>query len=1279
MTGNRVTRRSFFRGFRWAPALLLPAPLRTLGAVDAGSLLRASIALPELSEGRLTPHYPAASPLEDVLRLVAPGSDAYQTEKDATEFAAALSALGGELRRDSKSQAALAALTADQILCNSSRADETRLRDSFGIRIRKRTFGAETMLARKAFLESWRAWIAPFANVQTAEFEVLSFERSGESSAGFAAEVLFSLVGSTTAGSREERNGRWRMDVKRGGSGAWLVERWRFTEETIAETAATLFEDVSLNCFGGVASYREQLQRGTDEWRGLIDGACGIDVYGNCGIAAGDFDGDGFDDLYICQPAGLPNRLYRNRGDGTFEDATEKSGLGILDATACAIWADFENRGRQDLLVVCASGPLLYSNQGGGRFELQRDAFAFARAPQGTFTHAAVADYDGDGRLDVYFCLYSYYLGLDQYHYPSPYYDARNGPPNFLFHNDGGGKFSDRTEASGLNAENDRFSFACAWGQREPGRGPDLYVANDFGRSNLYANRGDGTFRPVSEEAGVNVPGAGMSACWLDADNDGLQEIYVSNMWSAAGQRVAADAKFHASDSAEVKESYRHHARGNSLYKNLGGGRFANVAEKAGVELGRWAWSSDSWDFDHDGFADLYVTNGYISGEEGRPSAERPDLGSFFWRQVVGNSPAISAPSAPYERGWNAINELIRSGHTWSGFERNTFYLNNHDGTFCEVSGVAGLDLPDDSRAFALADIDHDGRLELILKNRTAPQLRALRNAMGEIGDGIAIRLRGTRSNRDAIGSAVTVECGSLRQTKLLQAGSGFLAQHSKELFFGLGKASGEVRATVHWPSGAQQVFERLPANHRVTIEEGSANVASEAFRPAGARAQEPLATPPRQSGGARETWLIDPLPAPGFTLQDPAGRAVQLDSLRGSPALLVFWTTGVAAALEQLRELQQEVERWGGAAPRVLLINLDAAEDAGKVRAAMAKERISLPLAFGTAEVAGVYNILFRYLFDRRADLPLPCSFLLDANGNIAKVYQGRVPAKHFARDAANIPKSDGERVARALPFPGNLVSGSFRRNDFTYGVALFQRGYLDQAAASFKQVIAASPDNAEAYYNLGTLYLRKQSAEAMEEAKGYLEQTVKLRPEYPEAWNNLGMIAAQQNRPGDAQKNFQKALELRPSYTVAMINLGNLYRRTGDAAQSEKLLTQALMLEPDNPEANYNAAMLAARSGNAAQAETLLEKTVRLREDYPEAWNNWGVLLAQQGRNADAAEKFAQCVRVAPNFEQAYLNLARVYALLGEKDKARAILQELLRRQPQHRLAQQALEMLN
>src|SRR5262249_25095689 len=367
---------------------------------------------------------------------------------------------------------------------------------------------------------------------------------------------------------------------------------------------------------------------------------------------------------------------------------------------------------------------------------------------------------------------------------------------------EGNGGFQGGSEAAGRNADNDLYSFGCAWGDCNGNGWAGLYVANDFGRSNLYRNNGDGTFKSISTEAGVEDVGAGMSACWFDFDNDGRQEIYVANMWSAAGMRVSEQTQFHENEPENIRALYRRHARGNSLYRNQGDGRFQNIAAQTNVDVGRWAWSSDAWDFDHDGYPDLYIADGYISGPETQ------EVSSFFWRHLVGASPQNATPSPKYEQGWNAINELIRSDASWSGPERNLLYVNNRDGTFSDLSGALGLDFPDDSRAFALLDLDGDGRLELILKNRNAPQLRILRNAMTEIGHSIFFRLHGKKSNRDAIGAAVTVEAAGLRQTKYLQAGSGFLSQHTKELFFDLAKTKGSVRATIRWPSNLSQTFE---------------------------------------------------------------------------------------------------------------------------------------------------------------------------------------------------------------------------------------------------------------------------------------------------------------------------------------------------------------------------------------------------------------------------------------------------------------------------------------
>ena len=159
----------------------------------------------------------------------------------------------------------------------------------------------------------------------------------------------------------------------------------------------------------------------------------------------------------------------------------------------------------------------------------------------------SAADYDRDGRVDLYLCTYVYFQSEDQYRYPAPYHDAQNGPPNFLFHNrltaDGDGFFEDVTAAAGLDENNNRYSFAPAWCDYNGDGWPDLYVANDFGRKNLYKNEG-GHFRDVADVAGVEDIGPGMSAAWFDYDGDGRPDLYVSNMWTAAGQRLTADAHF---------------------------------------------------------------------------------------------------------------------------------------------------------------------------------------------------------------------------------------------------------------------------------------------------------------------------------------------------------------------------------------------------------------------------------------------------------------------------------------------------------------------------------------------------------------------------------------------------------------------------------------------------------------------------------------------------------------------------------------------------------------
>ncbi len=529
------------------------------------------------AEFHVHPQYREPRALDAILKKVQAGFDNFVTEKYQDQMASAFGDWSAQLLESPHKSAALEKVMASNFTGGSPKAAVSQpLRAGSAVAVWRMKFPGETPLGREAFLEEWRLAMSSFSKMVTAEFQVTSIRAAGvaSSSSGLPSSlqtrVRFELVGAGTDFYREQRVGNWGLDWETLASGEIRLSKWRMLDEERSRSSAPVFVDIAAQALGGNASFASQLAFGSDYWRTVLDGACGIDIYGHNGVSIGDVDGDGFDDLYVCQPAGLPNRLFRNRGDGTFEDITAGSGVGVLENTACALFADINNDGRQDLIVVRTDGPLLFLNDGSGKFHLRPGAFQFANPPQGSFTGAAVADYDRDGWLDIYFCLYSYYQGADQYRYPMPYCDAGNGPPNFMMRNQRDGTFRDVTHKCGLDRNNTRFSFCCGWGDHNGDQWPDLYVVNDFGRKNLYRNNADGTFTDIAPEAGAEDVGAGMSVCWLDYDNDGKQDLYVADMWTAAGNRVSEQDIFQKDASETMRALYRKHAMGNSLLRNRG-------------------------------------------------------------------------------------------------------------------------------------------------------------------------------------------------------------------------------------------------------------------------------------------------------------------------------------------------------------------------------------------------------------------------------------------------------------------------------------------------------------------------------------------------------------------------------------------------------------------------------------------------------------------------------------------------------------------------------------
>jgi hypothetical protein len=376
---------------------------------------------------------------------------------------------------------------------------------------------------------------------------------------------------------------------------------------------STLFVDCTESALAQNTSYRQQVLPGLSHWLNRTPREF-MGLLGYNGLAVGDVNGDGLDDLYVCDSGGLPNRLYVQQPDGTALDLSAEARIDFLDDSSGALLVDLDNDGDQDLVMATDPRLQVAENDGTGRFLL--------REPLEVNTDAlslCAADYDADGDLDVYVCGYNVRSqdptdrGLP---FPVPYHDANNGGRNVLLRNEGDLRFVDVTREVGLDENNTRFSMAAAWEDFDNDGDQDLYVANDFGRNNLYQNNG-GHFTDIAASAGVEDQASGMSVSWDDYNRDGLMDIYVGNMFSSAGNRVTYQPQFAQGKADSTVDQIRRMARGNTLYANTsGGGRatFSDVSEVEGVEMGRWAWASKFVDLTNDGWPDLVVANGYVSG-----------------------------------------------------------------------------------------------------------------------------------------------------------------------------------------------------------------------------------------------------------------------------------------------------------------------------------------------------------------------------------------------------------------------------------------------------------------------------------------------------------------------------------------------------------------------------------------------------------------------------------------------------------------------------------------
>jgi len=502
--------------------------------------------------------------------------------------------------------------------------------------------------------------------------------------------------------------------------------------------------------------------------------------------AVADFDGDGFEDVFVTDSArDARNHLYRNNGNFTFTDVALRAGVAAgnddRNASADSLWLDYDNDGKPDLFVVRFGRSQLFHNLGNGTFaEVTREA-GLDRSMNAIT--AIAFDYDHDGFVDLF--IGCYFPPVDVFHpdtprfFPESFETANNGGGVLVFRNEHG-HFVDATDRAGLRTSG--WTLDLGHGDANNDGFDDLYVACDFGTDRFFVNNGDGTFTDRTAAAIGFDTRKGMNAEWGDFDNDGLLDVFVTN----------------------ITDDYMR--EGNFLWHNNGNLTFTDVARETGTYDTGWGWGAKFFDYDNDGWLDLYVTNGWVSAG---PESYVPDIFQLILRPNVDLADA---------RNWPPMGSK-----SLSGYQRKKLLHNRGGHAFVDEAARHGVDSPRDGRGVAVADFDNDGRLDLFVANaNSAPCL--YRNVMPAGPHWATFVLEGTRSNRGAVGAQVRATAGGRTLLRFVDGGNGFGAQSSARVHVGLGGALRIDALEVRWPSGARQTFTSLPADRIFRLIEGEAS-----------------------------------------------------------------------------------------------------------------------------------------------------------------------------------------------------------------------------------------------------------------------------------------------------------------------------------------------------------------------------------------------------------------------------------------------------------------------
>jgi peroxiredoxin len=547
-----------------------------------------------------------------------------------------------------------------------------------------------------------------------------------------------------------------------------------------------------------------------------------------------------------------------------------------------------------------------------------------------------------------------------------------------------------------------------------------------------------------------------------------------------------------------------------------------------------------------------------------------------------------------YRDGWRALNRLIHEGGSLSGHETNVFYVNCGDGTFSDASSVAGLDSDLDARAFAVADLDHDGDLDLVLKNRNGPQVRVLRNEMGNANPAVAFEL-GPR----AAGTRVTIETLRGTRSKTLQLGSGFLSQSSSRIWFGLGEETEIQSVRVDWASGASSEFANLRGGQMYSLRPGRSDPRATSLLPQPPLQPAPLPEPVSKAH-ARErasedpgTWILQPPPAPDFRLTSLDGKQYQLRQDRRAPVLINFWATWCPPCRKELGDFAKAYPRLKARGVELMAVSLDGSEQQHSVEQFAAEQRLPFPVMIANDNLVAAYSLVYRQLFGGRRELPLPMTLLIDRDGAIARVYVGPVEADRLQADLDALPEARRNSLRAATPFDGRW-HGLLPGRDLTAAADAFLAAGLPEPARLYYETILQQGELSAPSWN--NLALARGATGREKEAEAALRRAVAIDDRFAEAWQNLGIVLLRSGRPKDALQALKRAVSLQLETHALYHHLGLAYGAENHADESVEAFRTAHRLNSQAPETLLELAALYLQRDLGRDALFVLKKAAEL-----------------------------------------------------------------------------------